>query len=281
MKQNRSLIVQVSNRCPCYCPGCYNITSKCEISSHDLIAFVKKYCQIFNASKITLSGGDPLLRNDIEDILEELLNSGIRISIDTVGVTLMKRCRDSSLISVLGRVDYLGLPLDGISDDTICEFRRGLTYSEAIQAIEFSVLNKISVCVNTVVHAKNINEIGHMASLIARNSGIKKWQLFQYMPIGPGGSAHKEYYSIHSEQFENIKGEIMRTISFDSKVEFKSLRSRKNQYLLIGSDGLVWIPQQTSTAEWNDVYDSNERRLVIGSIYDEDIFEKINEVLVQ
>lgn len=273
----KSLIIQASNCCPCYCPGCYNHFSDKEISREQIVNFTEEYIHKFGVKKVTVSGGDPLMRKDIIELLDELLGLQIDVSVDTVGLELNN---NQALIEVLKRVYMLGLPLDGTTDETLSTFRKGLLISQLLRVIRLSSDSGLRICINTTVHAKNLQEIESIAQCIDEIGGIKKWQLFQYMPIGPRGSKNADHFFISDKVFKNVNDQVHQ-FSFhrDIAVECKSLSSRKNKYILLGADGFVWYPEQTSTITWDKERDANANRVVVGHIGDDSIFERISEVI--
>lgn len=280
MQTKRNLIIQASNQCPCYCPGCYNFPAERRLSTPRLLQFIRAYQAEFGIKKVTISGGDPLFREDLVTILDFLIQSNLSVSLDTVGSTLLNQAHNKALMHALKRIACLGLPLDGLTTSTIQLFRHGINYEESIDAIQFAALQHIPLCINTVVHLGNICEIFPMVSVIEPIQQIFKWQLFQYMPIGPGGSSHRASFAISQSQFDALSDQLHQvSVRSSLQIQPKSLRCRKNQYLLLGYDGILWIPRQTSTSEWDVQQDENERRIIIGSVTEKDIIRRIKDVV--
>ena len=59
------------------------------------------------------------------------------------------------------------------------------------------------------------------------------------------------------------------------KIEYKSNDFRKFAYILVNSDGFIWLPKTTNSYEFSDG-DENPFHEIIGSRYDKDIFSKIS-----
>lgn len=278
MKYKRSLIVQVSNQCPCYCPGCYNYFNKELVSTIDVVDFLKKYVKRYNISKITISGGDPLLRSDIEMLLTSLLKLNIVLNMDTVGDALLNKFSDNQIRILLTSVNLLGLPLDGINTETIQIFRQGSSFENCIKVLEKASRFNANICINTVVHSGNKKQILDMKKIIDEIPKIVKWQLFQYMPIGPRGYRNREKYFITASEFEEIREQVQ---CFKDKreleIQCKSLSERKNNYIILGTDGKIWFPKQSSYLGW-EKEDKNEERIIVGSIFEKEIFSKLDSI---
>lgn len=185
---------------------------------------------------------------------------------DTVGLPLLNQM-DERLVSALRKVDVLGVPLDGVSDEVIQLFRRGLSFRQSENIIRQAQSLSRSVCVNTVAHARNATELDGIAKVLDHEPCVTKWQVFQFMPIGPGGFANRSFYYLEDEDFERIREEISRLILRETlEIEFKSIQSRRDKYIIIGCDGQVWIPLM------------NDDRRVLGSIFESDILKIIQDI---
>ncbi len=276
--KHKSLIIQASNRCPCYCLGCYNhFTDAADIPTEQIVRFTESYIHRFNTKKVTISGGDPLMRKDIVCLLDDLMGLGIAVSVDTVGLSIVQ---DQILTDILKRASVVGLPLDGMTDKTLNTFRTGLQISQLLQVIRIASENGLRICVNTVVHAQNLHELSLIAQFVNETEGVKKWQLFQYMPIGPRGSKNAAQYMIADQIFQTICEQVHQLpIRTDVSIECKSLSYRRNKYLLLGADGTVWYPKQTFSDTWKTKREQNSQRVVVGHIDDERILDKIAEVI--
>lgn len=149
-----------------------------------------------------------------------------------------------------------------------------------LQVIRIASENGLRICVNTVVHAQNLHELSLIAQFVNETEGVKKWQLFQYMPIGPRGSKNAAQYMIADQIFQTICEQVHQLpIRTDVSIECKSLSYRRNKYLLLGADGTVWYPKQTFSDTWKTKREQNSQRVVVGHIDDERILDKIAEVI--
>ena len=82
-----------SQSCFIHCKGCYNFSREEKkgktVSTEKIISFLQ-FVYNTGCRKVTLCGGDPLTRKDIVDLLEKIKSIGFKISLDTVGIQLLK-----------------------------------------------------------------------------------------------------------------------------------------------------------------------------------------------
>lgn len=251
----------------CFCPGCYNFFSNKETIPIDrIVSFVTEYNKIFSNSKVTLSGGDPLMRADIAELIIKLKFNNCYLNIDTTGLPLIMTGNDAAILEALKYVEYIGIPIDGVNNKTIHSFRHNMTIELCKK-----ILNKAKsinrICVNTVVHALNINEVMEIAAIINEDNNIFRWQLFQYMPIGPRGYAMRDLYVINDDTFDEMKCKLLSLpLRLSLELNFKSVSDRVNKYILLGSDGYIWLPKM------------NDERTILGHIDDMYLMDKIKNI---
>lgn len=283
----RSVILTAGPSCFTACPGCYNHFARRTVSTESLLKFVRGLRDRAGLSKITLGGGDPLTRPDLIDLLSGLRQLGLRMNLDTVGTAFVQNAeirfmgRGTALQIDVGRVaslvDLIGIPLDGSSDAVLNRFRTHLTV-----AAQEAVLNRLAaveatVCLNTVVHAGNTEDLPEIGKIVSRYPCIRLWQLFQFMPIGPLGWRNRARFQITPGRFQAAANSARSAIPEGVTIEAKEALDRKNRYLLIDAAGTIWIPDQTSDPFWSSD-DQNEHRRSLGTITDRGIVDRIAEL---
>ncbi|BDE09049.1 hypothetical protein [Lactococcus cremoris] len=91
-------------------------------------------------------------------------------------------------------VDFIGIPIDGSTDEIIQLFRRGRKnfLDEQLKVLSFLEKINATVCINTVLHSGNFNDLNNIHSIISRFNNVRKWQIFEFMPIGELGYKNKK-----------------------------------------------------------------------------------------
>jgi AdoMet-dependent heme synthase len=134
--------------------------------------------------QLILTGGDPLARPDLFDLIDEARNLGIGVSITPAATPALTR-------DVLVRlkehgVEGLGLSLDGatpIRHDSI----RGVfgTFDRTIQAMRWAQELQMPLQVNTLVAAETAADLPAIYELL-KSLGVARWSLFFLISVGRG-----------------------------------------------------------------------------------------------
>lgn len=265
------LNIFLSQSCFVYCKGCYSYSRMEKIGTFlerkKIIQFLKfAYTQGIN--KVTFCGGDPLTRKDILKILKDAKKIGFNITIDTVGTSLLRdiKCNNKIIVKKVNAkrlvkyCDIIGIPIDGSSSNIIKTFRP-CTYDilqDQIRVCELINYYKGNLCINTVVHNKNLEDVNNLVELMNKLKFGKKWQLFQYAPLEKYGLLYKNEFEISKNEFDNFKKIVLKKYNGPAQIEFKDNECRNKKYMLIDNSGNAWIQHY-------DINQSNER-VLIGNI---------------
>ncbi|MGR3765958.1 radical SAM protein [Rossellomorea sp. NS-SX7] len=279
---NRRIQLSGGNKCFVRCPGCYNFFSGKDYITSDLINFLSELKEKVNISKVTMSGGEPLAREDMPYILHTLKTLGYTINLDTVGLSLIRDVtigkntiiKKISSKGIVQSIDVIGIPFDGSTDEIMNMFRRKLKVHEVLGILDELSFNNANIGINTVVHKNNIDDIINIYHQLKEYNNILKWQLFQYMPIGPGGYKNRHKYELSDEEFNSLEETLHSVNDTSMDIQLKSRLHRKNKYLLIDGEGVVWIPRQNEHNDWL-TEDENNERILLGNINEENAVDKI------
>ena len=275
-----NLNIFVSKECFFYCKGCYSLSrvSKSEqsIETNNLIKFLR-HARDYGIEKLTLCGGDPLIYDDIVNLLIQIKKLNYKISLDTVGLNIIDdyTCKSGKTIKKIDAkiladlVNVIGLPIDGSNNAIIKQFRQADFDLLSCMLKIIEELNKYNanICINTVVHKENINDAKNICNLMNDINGINKWQLFKFAPLGYHAIKNKKLFEISQDEFLSFKNNIFNYINQDKKqiIEFKDFKARDKKYLMIGTSGDAWVPNY-SQIMFNNESVITEEREIIGNI---------------
>jgi len=272
------LNIFVSQKCFLYCKGCYSFSriEKCEqIVPTKIIVEFLRYAYNKGIDKVTLCGGDPLTRKDIINLLKQIKKIGYLISLDTVGTSIIKGIvvNDKIIVNkthakeIVQFVDTIGIPIDGSTSNIFKLFRQ--TNSDLLQE-QLNICEELhkyggKICINTVVHKGNLHDAIDLSNIIKKLNYIKKWQIFEYAPIGKFGTLNREMFEISEEEFNDYKSRVLKTFDDEKKVQFKAFKDRNNAYMLVDNSGNAWVPIYDKEQVNNQNIEIEERK-IIGNI---------------
>lgn len=131
-----------------YCGLAQNTKIK-EMSTEEVKSAIKEFAEA-GTMVWTFTGGEPLLRKDIGDVINYAKDCGVLfINLDSNGILFKKRVKE------LKRVDEVFFSLDGQKE--IHEKLRGKgTYEKVIEAIKLAKKENFNVTVETVICEENV-----------------------------------------------------------------------------------------------------------------------------
>jgi radical SAM enzyme (rSAM/lipoprotein system) len=130
---------------------------------------------------VAITGGEPLLRKDIEKAGREIRRRGMRWGIVTNGHLYTDRRHTSLLRAGMGS---LTISLDGLEESHNWLRNNPRSFDRVDRAIELaSSSNRLNFDVVTCVNRKNIFELQEIYQFLHRK-GVRAWRLFTITPIG-------------------------------------------------------------------------------------------------
>ena len=157
--------------------GCPDMPAK------DFLAVIEQLTPHVNPNRtmIIFSGGEVLLRNDLEACGLELYRQGFPWGLVTNGLLLNRRRLDSLLAAGLHSIT---VSLDGFEEAHNWLRQHPQSYAKAMNAVRMLTKeNEIVWDVVTCVSRKNIHQLDEFKEFLIEN-GVKSWRIFTIFPVG-------------------------------------------------------------------------------------------------
>jgi radical SAM protein with 4Fe4S-binding SPASM domain len=176
----------VTRQCNMKCSHCYiNATDKKLVNELNTEEAKQLMDQIYQVSRplLVLSGGEPLLRPDIYELINYGAKIGLKMGLGSNGSLIdeatAKKLRDAGITTV-------SISLDSSIPEQHDEFR-GVAgaWEKAVEACKALRRNNVLVQVNTTLTQQNYNQIDDIMTL-AENIGVENFHLFFLVPTGRG-----------------------------------------------------------------------------------------------
>jgi len=177
------LIWNLTNRCNLYCKHCYssaNQLGKEELSFEEVKALAPQLKKE-GVKFVILSGGEPLLREDIFEIGKFLKEEGFKTSLSTNGLLI----NSSNVKDVKEAFHYVGISIDG-TPEVHDRFRgkRG-AYEESLKALELCLSEGIETGLRFTLTESTAPSLPHVFEL-ARSLGVPKVYVSHLVFAGRG-----------------------------------------------------------------------------------------------
>ena len=186
----RTLFFEVTLRCNARCEhcgsSCGDVIQKDEITKDEIYKVLEdiKNAGIYNPRNVMLAitGGEPLVRKDLFEIMGYAHNLGYPWGMTTNGILIdeevVKKMAETHMYSV-------SVSLDGLKE-THEKFRKVPgSYEKILKGLELMLKEPAIkvVQVTTCVNKKNIDELEEMYQMLLK-MGIKNWRVIEVDPIG-------------------------------------------------------------------------------------------------
>lgn len=179
-----ALVAELTYRCPLHCVYCSN---PLEMTRRDAELATESWKRVFQEAaamgvlQTDLTGGEPLARTDLVEIIRGARAAGLYVSLITSGMPLDEHRLEEIVAAGL---DHLQLSFQGAREASSTEFggAKPGTYEQKFCVAGWVKKHRIGLTLNFVIHRENLDQLEAMIALAEK--------------IGPGRVefAHVQYY---------------------------------------------------------------------------------------
>lgn len=202
----KRVAIELTKRCNLRCLHCYASAARETVSEIDLKQIRELADELVSDFRaglhIALTGGEPLLHQDVLEIIDCFKNKNFTVSLSTNGLLV----NEELAVELAKRLSGISVSIDGLQESH--DFlRQAPVFERAVCAI--SALKEAGVrhlTVKTALYCKNRGEISRLYSLM-NELGINQWHLF---PVEPKGRAaeHRDLLLSQAE-YDLAKKEVL------------------------------------------------------------------------
>jgi PqqA peptide cyclase len=178
----RALIAEVTHRCPLHCVYCSNPLEMqrrpAELSTAEWTSTFEQ-ARDMDALQLHLTGGEPLARTDLAELVRAGRSAGLYVNLITSGVGLDERRLDALTEAGL---DHIQLSLQDAEEAAANEFAGARSHALKLRVAAIIRTRRIGFTLNIVVHRRNLDRLEEMIAL-AEGSGAQRVEI-----------AHVQYY---------------------------------------------------------------------------------------
>jgi PqqA peptide cyclase len=168
-----ALIAELTHRCPLHCVYCSNpleLQNRANELTTETWSRVFKEAAELGVMQADLTGGEPLARTDILDLVRAARTAGLYVNLITSGMPL-DEARLAKLIEA--GLDHLQLSFQGASEEIAAEISGTKSHPQKLRVLEWLKQVRVAVTLNFVIHRNNIGQIEQMLALAESSSATR------------------------------------------------------------------------------------------------------------
>ncbi len=183
----RYLFWEATLRCNLSClhcgSDCHSSRTEKDMPAEIFLKTTSEIAKRYDASKImvVITGGEPLLRKDLESIGKQLKVQGFKWGMVTNGMTLNQKRLSSLLAAGLSSIT---VSLDGVKEEHEWLRNTANSYAKVMKSIRLLAgVEDLVFDVASCVNSRNMHSLGKLKNELI-SIGVKRWRLFSITPIG-------------------------------------------------------------------------------------------------
>jgi PqqA peptide cyclase len=168
-----ALIAELTHRCPLHCVYCSNpveLTARSEELPTESWARVFAQAAQAGVLQADFTGGEPLARPDILDLVRAARTSGLYVNLISSGLPL-DETRLEQLVAA--GLDHFQLSFQGAREDTANEISGTKSHAQKLRVLEWLKKVRVAVTLNFVIHRRNIDQIEEMLKIAESSSATR------------------------------------------------------------------------------------------------------------
>ncbi len=168
-----ALIAELTHRCPLHCVYCSNpleLKNRANELPTEIWARVFQEAAQLGVLQADLTGGEPLARTDIIELIRASRTAGLYVNLITSGMPL-DEARLAKLIDA--GLDHLQLSFQGAREETANEISGTKAHAQKLRVLDWLKQVRVAVTLNFVIHRGNIDQIEGMLALAESSSATR------------------------------------------------------------------------------------------------------------
>jgi PqqA peptide cyclase len=168
-----ALIAELTHRCPLHCVYCSNpleLQSRANELSTEIWSRVFQEAAAAGVLQADFTGGEPLARPDIVELVRAARSSGLYVNLITSGLPL-----DETKLAALvaAGLDHLQLSFQGAREETANEISGTKSHAHKLRVLDWLKQHRVAVTLNFVIHRRNIDQLEDMLGIAESSSATR------------------------------------------------------------------------------------------------------------
>ncbi|HUI52413.1 MAG TPA: pyrroloquinoline quinone biosynthesis protein PqqE [Terriglobales bacterium] len=176
-----ALVAELTHRCPLHCVYCSNplelVKRDRELNTADWVRLFQEAVKL-GIVQADFTGGEPLARPDIVELVHAARQAGLYVSLITSGLPL-----DEAKLARLveAGLDHFQLSFQGANEQTAREISNTTSHPHKLHVLDWLKKYRIGLTLNFVIHRQNIGELDDMLDMVEEHRpGCVEFASVQY-----------------------------------------------------------------------------------------------------
>lgn len=243
----------VTSECSQECPYCWGPQDIDGVDTETALAIVTKIAGT-GAKRIVFTGGDPLKRADIGELIHHAKQLGLEVAVSTTGDEL-----SAEFLDAYGSdIDLVSLPLDGASEEVSSRTKKEGHFAAIMTALDLLAAHpEIDVKVATPVTRHNIDDVPNIVALLeeraARSPNRLFYNVFQAFPRSMDADVAWDDLVVSAEEFAALQVE-----GTHLHINWLDHETLDRLYVMVFPDGRLTVPAGSTFRFYGDFLDVDD-----------------------
>lgn len=160
-----ALVAELTHRCPLHCVYCSNpmeLVQRANELSTEAWTNVLRQAGDLGILQVDFTGGEPLARPDLADLIRAARSAGLYASLISSGLPLDQK-RLANLVEA--GLDHFQLSFQGPTESTADEFAGARAHAVKLRVAEWVKKHRVALTLNFVIHRQNVDQLEEMLAL--------------------------------------------------------------------------------------------------------------------
>jgi PqqA peptide cyclase len=168
-----ALIAELTHRCPLHCVYCSNpqqLESRNSELSTETWSRVFRQAAELGVLQADFTGGEPLARPDICDLIAAARAAGLYVNLITSGLPLEERKLDALIAAGL---DHFQLSFQGAREDIAAEISGTKSHAQKLRVLDWLKSRRVALTLNFVIHRRNLDQLPEMLAIAESSTATR------------------------------------------------------------------------------------------------------------
>ncbi|MCD4655296.1 radical SAM protein [bacterium] len=204
----RVVDLSITRLCNLNCPYCFysdDMDAREDISLDQWTEFFSELRSV-GVRNVVLSGGEVFMREELWQMIDEIISRGLRFSILTNGTLIdekvVKKIREDRIFR---RLDSIQVSIDGSSSEIHDKSRGKGNFSKSISAIRALKSAGFPLTVRVTINRYNIDDLENIAKLLLEDVHLNSFSVNDALPIGNACKFDHDITITQKQQYQAMK----------------------------------------------------------------------------